>query len=83
MDISPVWGVKPIDVPWSVSVIQPASISGAICGLCKFKNLLNLNFNKIMMIMMISGITICWDVVLDILKAFTIATGLEGIIVDL
>ena len=86
MDISPVWGVKPIDVPWSVSVIQPASISDAICELCKFKNLLNLNFNKIMMIMrimMISGITICWDVILDILKAFTIATGLEGIIVDL
>ena len=83
MDISPVWGVKPIDVPWSVSVTQPTSISDAICGLCKFKNLLNLNFNKIMMIMMISGITICWDVVLDILKAFMIATGLEGIIVDL
>ena len=27
-------------------------ISNAICGLCKFQNLLNLNFNKIMMIMM-------------------------------
>ena len=35
-------------------VTQPASISDAICGLCKFKNLLNLNFtDKIMMIMMI------------------------------
>ena len=34
-------------------VTQPASISDAICGLCKFKTLLNLNFNKIMMIMMI------------------------------
>ena len=31
---------------------MPASISDAICGLCKFKNLLNLNFNKIMMMMM-------------------------------
>ena len=30
-------------------VTQPASISDAICGLCKFKTLLNLNFNKIMM----------------------------------
>ena len=32
-------------------VTQPASISDAICGLCKFKNLLNVNFNKIMIIM--------------------------------
>ena len=48
LDISAVWGVKPNDVPWSVSAI-----------------------------------TICRDVVPDILKAFTIATGLEGIIVDL
>ena len=30
----------------SYTVTQPASISDAICGLCKFKNLLNLNFNK-------------------------------------
>ena len=48
MDISPVWGVKPNDVPWSVSAIM-----------------------------------IRRDVVLDVFKAFTIATGLEGIIVDL
>ena len=31
----------------------------------------------------VSVITICRDVSLDILKAFTIATGLEGIVVDL
>ena len=31
----------------------------------------------------VSAITICRDVSLDILKAFTIATGLEGIVVDL
>ena len=38
-------------------VTQPASISDAICGLCKFKNLLNLNFtDKIMMIMMIMSL---------------------------
>ena len=31
----------------------------------------------------VSVIMICWDVVPDILKVFAIATGLEGIIVDL
>ena len=47
LDISAVWGVKPNDVPWSVSAI-----------------------------------TIRRDVVPDVCKAFTIATGLGGIILD-
>ena len=38
-------------VMYRIVSTQPASISNAIWGLCKFKNLLNLNFNKIMMIM--------------------------------
>ena len=31
----------------------------------------------------VSAISICRDVAIDILKAFTIAAGLEGIVVDL